>query len=60
MFDRFRGRMIFPIKNLAGQVIAFGGRIIADEDQASTSTAAIRPCYKKGEHLYGLFQARRP
>ncbi|MBZ2171883.1 DNA primase [Nitratidesulfovibrio sp. SRB-5] len=59
MFDRFRGRMIFPIKNLAGQVIAFGGRIIADEDQAKYINSSDSAIYKKGEHLYGLFQARR-
>ena len=58
-YDRFRGRLIFPIKNLSGQVIAFGGRIIGDEDAAKYINSTDSPLYKKGENLYGLFQARR-
>ncbi len=58
-YDRFRGRLMFPIKSLSGQVIAFGGRIIADEDAAKYINSADSPLYKKGDHLYGLFQARR-
>ncbi|MCG8531865.1 MAG: DNA primase, partial [Desulfovibrionales bacterium] len=59
MYDRFRGRFIFPIKNLSGQVIAFGGRIIGKSDQAKYINSSDSAIYKKGEHLYGLFQARR-
>lgn len=59
MYDRFRGRLIFPIKNLSGQVIAFGGRIIGKSDQAKYINSSDSVIYKKGEHLYGLFQARR-
>lgn len=58
-YDRFRGRLIFPIKSLSNQIIAFGGRIIADEDEAKYINSADTPIYKKGEHLYGLAQARR-
>lgn len=58
-YDRFRGRLIFPIKSLAGQVIAFGGRIIAEDDQAKYINSSDSPIYKKGDHLYGLYQARR-
>ena len=58
-YDRFRGRLMFPIKNLSGRVIAFGGRIIADEDNAKYINSADSPLYKKGDNLYGLFQARR-
>ncbi|MFI3271114.1 MAG: DNA primase [Pseudomonadota bacterium] len=58
-YDRFRGRLIFPIKNLAGHIIAFGGRIIGGEDQAKYINSTDTPLYKKGENLYGLFQARR-
>lgn len=58
-YDRFRGRLMFPIKNLSNQVIAFGGRIIADEDEAKYINSADTPLYKKGEHLYGLAQSRR-
>ncbi len=58
-YDRFRGRLMFPIRNLSGQVIAFGGRIIGDEDEAKYINSGDSPIYKKGEHLYNLFQARR-
>lgn len=59
-YDRFRGRLMFPIRNLSGQVIAFGGRIIANVDEAKYINSAESPIYKKKENLYGLFQARRP
>ncbi|UZP68384.1 DNA primase [Desulfovibrio mangrovi] len=62
IYDRFRGRLIFPIKDLAGRVIAFGGRIIVKDEakeQAKYINSSDTPIYKKGEHLYGLFQARR-
>lgn len=58
-YDRFRGRLIFPIKSLSGQVIAFGGRIIGDEDAAKYINSTDSPLYKKGDNLYGLYQARR-
>lgn len=59
--DRFRKRLMFPIRNLSGQVVAFGGRILpalAGEDDAKYINSSDSPIYKKGEHLYGLFQAR--
>lgn len=58
IYDRFRGRLIFPIHNLSGQVIAFGGRIITDGEPKYLNSSDS-PIYKKGEHLYGLYQARR-
>ena len=60
IYDRFRGRLIFPIQDLAGKVIAFGGRIVDpnDKDAPKYLNSADSPIYKKGEHLYGLFQAR--
>ena len=60
-FDRFRSRLMFPIRSLSGQAIAFGGRIIpslAREDDAKYINSSDSPIYKKGEHLFGLFQAR--
>lgn len=59
LYDRFRGRFIFPIKNLSGQIIAFGGRIIADEDEAKYINSPDTALYHKKEHLFGLAQARR-
>ncbi len=60
VYDRFRGRLIFPIQDLSGKVIAFGGRIVDpdDKDAPKYLNSADSPIYKKGEHLYGLFQAR--
>jgi DNA primase len=57
IYDRFRGRLIFPIQNLSGRVIAFGGRIIS-EGEPKYLNSSDTPIYKKGEHLYGLYQAR--
>lgn len=60
-FDRFRNRLMFPIRNLSGQAIAFGGRILpslAKDDDAKYINSSDSPIYKKGEHLFGLFQAR--
>lgn len=58
IYDRFRGRLIFPIKNLSGRVIAFGGRIIT-EGEPKYLNSSDSPIYKKGEHLYGLDVARQ-
>jgi len=58
MYDRFRGRLIFPIQNLSGQVIAFGGRVLTDGEPKYLNSSDT-PIYKKGEHLYGLYQARQ-
>lgn len=59
VYDRFRGRLMFPISNLSNQIIAFGGRIIGGEDEAKYINSQDTPLYKKKEHLYGLAQARR-
>ena len=60
-YDRFRGRLMFPIRNLSGQVIAFGGRIIdsSQQEEAKYINSSDSPVYKKGEHLYGLNEARK-
>jgi len=58
-YDRFRGRFMFPIRSLSNQVIAFGGRIIADENEAKYINSSDTPIYSKKEHLYGLTQARK-
>jgi len=58
-YDRIRERLIFPIMNLSGQVVAFGGRSLVDGDGPKYLNSSETPIYTKGEHLYGLFQARR-
>ncbi|MDR2851129.1 MAG: DNA primase [Desulfovibrio sp.] len=61
LYDRFRGRLIFPISSLSNQIVAFGGRSIAGEDteEAKYINTQETPLYTKGEHLFGLAQARR-
>ncbi|WP_243439481.1 DNA primase [Fundidesulfovibrio soli] len=57
VWDRFRGRLMFPIHEVSGKVVAFGGRVMGEGDPKylNSSDSVI---YKKGEHLYGLYQAR--
>ncbi len=52
-YDRFRGRVIFPIFGLTGKVVAFGGRTIADADPKYLNSPDT-PVYSKGKVLYGL------
>jgi len=52
-YDRFRGRIIFPIFTLTGKVVAFGGRTIIDEDPKYLNSPDT-PIYSKGSLLYGL------
>ncbi len=59
-FDRFHGRVMFPIHSLTGQVIAFGGRIIKpDEKAAKYINSPESEIYHKSNVLYGLFLARQ-
>ncbi len=59
-YDRFRGRVIFPVHNLSGKVIAFGARLLktSDRQQPKYINSPETDIYKKSELLYGLFQAR--
>jgi DNA primase len=58
--DRFAGRIIFPVHNLAGRVIAFGGRILKDDPKAAKYlNSPESEIYHKSKVLYGIFQARR-
>lgn len=57
VFDRFRGRVMFPIRDRRGRVVAFGGRTLGD-DKPKYLNSPETPVFKKGEHLYGLFEAR--
>lgn len=58
VYDRFRGRIMFPIHDLTGRVIAFGGRAI-DSEEPKYINSSESPIYTKGQHLYGLHQARK-
>ena len=58
-YDRFRGRVIFPIHNLAGKVIAFGARILSKQkDQPKYINSPETEIYHKSNVLYGMFQAK--
>ena len=57
-YDRFRDRVMFPIRNLKGQVIGFGGRII-DKGEPKYLNSPETTLFKKGQTLYGLFEARK-
>ena len=60
MRDRFAGRVMFPIHNLAGRVIAFGGRILKeDKKTAKYLNSPESEIYHKSKVLYGIFQAKR-
>ena len=56
-FDRFRNRIMFPIFNLSGRVVAFGGRAL-DDDPAKYLNSPETPIYHKSEIFYGLHAAR--
>lgn len=59
-YDRFRGRLIWPIKNLAGDVVGFGARRMNDdEDSPKYLNTPETLLYKKSQVLYGIDQARR-
>jgi DNA primase len=63
VFDRFRERVVFPIADPSGKVIAFGGRILPGRPAAGDPppkylNSAESPVFRKGQTLYGLFLAR--
>jgi DNA primase len=57
-FDYFRGRLMFPIHNESGKVIAFGGRAMRDDDQPKYLNSPETPIYRKTSTLYNLHRAR--
>ncbi len=57
-YDRFRDRIMFPIVNVRGQVIGFGGRVL-DKGEPKYLNSPETPLFEKGHELYGLFQAQK-
>ena len=57
-YDRFRDRIMFPIRNPKGQTIGFGGRIL-DQGEPKYLNSPETPLFSKGNTLYGLFEARQ-
>ncbi len=56
-YDRFRDRIMFPIRNIKGQIVGFGGRIL-DQGEPKYLNSPETPLFHKGSELYGLFEAR--
>ena len=57
-YDRFRDRIIFPIRDNRGRTIAFGGRVLGD-DKPKYLNSPESPVFHKGSELYGLYEARQ-
>ncbi len=57
VFDRFRGRIMFPVLDVNGDPVAFGARAMGS-DEPKYLNSPETPAYVKGRHLYGLFQAK--
>jgi DNA primase len=57
-YDRFRDRIMFPIRDSRGRVIAFGGRVL-DKGEPKYLNSPETPVFHKGQELYGLYEARQ-
>ncbi len=58
LYDRFRDRIMYPIRDSKGRVIGFGGRVLGDEKPKYLNSPET-PVFHKGEELYGLYEARK-
>ncbi len=58
-YDRFRGRVVFPVHNVSGRVVAFGARALKKDDKPKYINSPETPVYHKSQVLYGLFQAKQ-
>ncbi len=58
-YDRFRGRIMFPVRDGRGRIIAFGGRLLGDGQGPKYLNSPETPIFHKGQELYGLFEARK-
>jgi DNA primase len=56
-YDRFRDRIMFPIRNIKGQIVGFGGRVL-DQGEPKYLNSPETPLFHKGSEIYGLFEAR--
>jgi len=58
-YDRFRQRVMFPIRDNRGRVIGFGGRVISPDDSPKYLNSPESPLFHKGQELYGLYEVRQ-
>lgn len=56
-YDRFRDRIMFPIRNVKGRIVGFGGRVLGQGEPKYLNSPET-PLFHKGSELYGLFEAR--
>lgn len=59
IYDRFRHRLMFPIRDAKGRVIAFGGRVMTPDEKPKYLNSPETPIFHKGQELYGLYEARK-
>jgi DNA primase len=59
VYDRFRNRLMFPIRDVVGRVIAFGGRALAEDQQPKYLNSSENPLFRKGQTLWAFDEARR-
>lgn len=58
-YDMFRGRLLFPIRNLQGKIVGFGGRILGQEDGPKYLNSPENPIFHKRKELFGLYLAKK-
>ncbi len=58
MYDRFRDRVVFPIRDSRGRTVGFGGRVL-DDSKPKYLNSPETPVFQKGRELYGLYEARK-
>lgn len=58
-YDRFRNRIIFPIRDRRGRVVGFGGRVLDKDSTPKYLNSPETPIFRKGKELYGLFEAQQ-
>ncbi|MEZ5599140.1 MAG: DNA primase [Pseudomonadales bacterium] len=59
VYDKFRARVMFPIRDTRGRVVGFGGRVLGGDDGPKYLNSPETPIFHKGQELYGLYEARR-
>ena len=59
VYDKFRGRVMFPIHDRRGRIIAFGGRVLEKDDGPKYLNSPETPLFHKGRELYGLWQVKQ-
>ncbi|WP_038125845.1 DNA primase [Thiomicrospira pelophila] len=59
LYDRFRNRIMFPIRDGRGRIVAFGGRVLSSEEQPKYLNSPETPIFHKSYALYGLYELRQ-